>query len=209
MNGLMTRDDRTQQLIQEAKAGDGHAFDRLVEQFRERLESSVRARFAEGGLEELEVEEILQETFVRAFQSIERFKWQEEDSFYRWLSGIAKRVILIAARQYRGKRKTELAREIPVIGTSPSKALRREERLLRLQDAVKCLSGDHREVILLARIDGLTVNEIAEQTNRSPAAVKQLLSRALRKLRQTFGETESLHLPDRKLEVEGGENADR
>ncbi|MBN1459361.1 MAG: sigma-70 family RNA polymerase sigma factor [Armatimonadetes bacterium] len=204
----MTRDDTTQQLTEKAKAGDGRAFDQLVEQFGERLEASVRARLGEGGLEALETEEILQETFVRAFQSIERFEWQEEDSFYRWLSGIAKRVILVAARQYRGKRRTELAREIPAIGTSPSKALRREERLQRLEEAIKCLSGDHREVILLARIDGLTINEIAERMDRSPAAVKQLLSRALRKLREAFGETESLHLPHRKLEVEGGENAD-
>ena len=208
MNGLMTRDDETQRLVQKAKAGNGRAYDQLVDQFRERLAASVRARLGEGGLGRLDVEDILQETFVRAFQSIERFEWQDEDSFYRWLSGIAKRVILIAARQYRGMKGIELARATPERSTSPSQVLRREERLQRLEDSIRCLSGDHREVILLARIDGLTIKEISERMSRSPAAVKQLLSRALRQLRQTFGETESLHLPDRGLKRVRGEDAD-
>ena len=74
MNGLMTRDDETQRLVQKAKAGNGRAYDQLVDQFRERLAASVRARLGEGGLGRLDVEDILQETFVRAFQSIERFE---------------------------------------------------------------------------------------------------------------------------------------
>ena len=56
-------------------------------------------------------------------------------------------------------------------------------------------------------IEGLKIKEIAERMNRSPAAVKQLLSRALVKLKASFGETESLHLPDRELRGEGGEGS--
>ena len=64
---------------------------------------------------------------------------------------------------------------------------------------LKTLSADHREVLLLSRIEGLSIQEVAERMDRSPDAVKKLLSRALNALRAAFGETESLRLPDKRL----------
>jgi DNA-directed RNA polymerase specialized sigma24 family protein len=54
-------------------------------------------------------------------------------------------------------------------------------------------------VIVLARVEELKIREIAERMERSESAVKNLLLRALRELRQNFGDTESLRLPDRSL----------
>ena len=67
------------------------------------------------------------------------------------------------------------------------------------QEALDKLSGDYRKVIYLARVEGLPMKEIATHMGRSPEAVKKLLGRALEKLRERFGETESLHLPDRQV----------
>ena len=77
---------------------------------------------------------------------------------------------------------------------SPSRSLRRRERLDRLQAALDALSPDHRQVIVLARLKGLRMTEIAERMERSPNAVALLLARALAKLRESFGDTESLPL---------------
>ena len=74
----------------------------------------------------------------------------------------------------------------------------------RRRIALDKLSPEHREVIRLARIERLPGAEIARRMNRSPSAVAQLLSRALKKLRERFGDTESLSLPDRTLD-EGAE----
>ena len=63
---------------------------------------------------------------------------------------------------------------------------------------------DYREVIRLSRIAGMKTSDIAEHMGRSSAAVKQLLFRALRRLRESFGDTESLHLPDRRFDSESG-----
>ena len=57
---------------------------------------------------------------------------------------------------------------------SPSRALRRHERLDRLQEALDSLSPDHRQVIVLARLKGLRIKEIAERMDRSPNAVALL-----------------------------------
>jgi RNA polymerase sigma-70 factor (ECF subfamily) len=80
--------------------------------------------------------------------------------------------------------------------------LRREERLQRLEAALRELSPEHREVIVLSRIENLPLAEVAERMERTPVAVSGLLLRALRKLRAAFGETESFALPARGLSGE-------
>ncbi len=82
--------------------------------------------------------------------------------------------------------------------------MQREERFERLEKALDGLSRDHREVIHLCRIEGLPFQEAARRMNRSADAVKMLLSRALEELKGKFGDTQSLHLPDRKLRSKGG-----
>jgi DNA-directed RNA polymerase specialized sigma24 family protein len=54
--------------------------------------------------------------------------------------------------------------DIPGSGESPSKAIRRDERLARLQRAVDDLPAEYGRVIRLARIEGLRIKEIAERT---------------------------------------------
>lgn len=193
-----------QELVQKSQAGDLAAFERLAEMFRDRLEGSVRSRLAHYGLPAAEVEEVVQETFARALQAIERFEWRGEDAFYRWMSGIAHRVILVTARQARRASGEEVPLNRAGKGVSPSRAMSREERFRRLQESIAGLSDDHREVVLLARIEGLTMKEIAARMGKTPGAVRQLLFRALGKLKDVFGDTESLGLPDRRLNGNGG-----
>ena len=61
---------------------------------------------------------------------------------------------------------------------------------------MKVLSPDHRTVLRLSRMEGLSIKEIADQMDRSESAVKNLLQRAIKQLRQSFGDTESLNLGD-------------
>ena len=123
------------------------------------------------------------------------------------MAGIIENVIRTQA-QKRGRGEfLELHQDLPGGRSSPSRHLRREERFERLEDALTRLSPEHREVIVLARIERVRIKEIAKRMQRSPDAVKQLLVRALRKLRETFGDTESLHLPHHR-KVEGDRERD-
>ena len=98
--------------------------------------------------------------------------------------------------------------ELPADDESPGRNLRRQERFDRLSKSVESLSPDYRIVIRLARIEGLKIGEIADRMNRSPSAVRNLLLRAMRELKKSFGETESLSLPDRRLGDEGATSDD-
>ena len=206
---LMTpRKDATDLLVDRARCGDRQAFDELVARQGPHLESVLRARLWRTLQRWADLEDVLQETYLRAWRSIRKFQPGGEDSFFRWLSGIAVKVVLEASSG--SKKEThlpldlEFAREEP----SPSKALQREERFERLRSALDALSPDYREVLALVRLEGLSITETAKRMGRSSNAVSKLLLRALRKLRQTFGDTESLGLPERPLEIWEDEDAD-
>jgi len=206
-----------QELVLAAQTGSREAFDQLVERHRWRLESMLRLRIGALLLQRIELEDVVQETCMQAFQSVGEFQCDDEGSFFRWLRGIAEHVVKNLARYHFGTKKRDARLEVPLLGgvpvngsgadwaaidedekaVSPEDLVRRHERFDRLEAALDMLSPDDREVILLSWIEGLDTREVARRMGRSPNATCMLLLRALRKLRKHFGSTESLHLPHR------------
>lgn len=209
MPALMTprSDDTNHVRLREARSGSREAFDELLIRCRGRLATLVRLRLGARLRERVEVDDVLQEAGLRAFRSIESVPCEDEEAFFRWLASVAERVIVDLARRHRRRPAEALAQEVPASIVSPSRGLRRDERFERLQEALDTLRPGHREVIVLTRIHGLPLREVAERMNRSYAATAQLLSRALNALRSSFGDTESLSLPDRQLQTRGGSDA--
>ena len=203
---LLMEPQEIRALVRKAQQGDRDSFDRLVKGHEHRIEAFIHSRMGAHLKRVYEVGDVLQETLVRAFGSMHRFQWEGEDSFMHWLGGIAEHVILKFASRYEREYKLSIHRDPSGSNVSPSRGLRRQERFDRLQNAVSGLNPDHREVILLARVEGLRIKEIARRMKRSPEATKQLLSRALQALKKSFGDTESLHLPPRTLREEGAED---
>ncbi|HAK97197.1 MAG TPA: hypothetical protein DCM87_19960 [Planctomycetes bacterium] len=207
MHTSMTANDMDA-LLQEARRGDRKAFERLIAAVEPRLDACIAARTGERLKQTLDVEDIKQETLLRAFSGIDGFAGEDEDSLVRWLAGIAEHVILYRRQRADVRGTARIEGDIPAADDTPSRTMRREERFERLKNAIAALSPEHREVIVLARVDRLPGTEIAHRMNRSRTAVAQLLSRALKKLRERFGDTESLSLPDRSLS-EGGSDEQR
>lgn len=200
----------TEDLVRRGREGDPAAFVSLVEQHRSRLQALAHIKMSRKLLQSFGVEDVLQEACLRAFQSFKAFEWRGPNSFYRWISGIVENVIVDFARKMNAKKRAggvvsldgEGAQEgdrLEASGPSPSTLLRREERFERLEKALSQLSEDHREVIYLARIHLLPMKEVARRMGRSVDAVSELLRRALRRLRDNFGDTESFGLPERSL----------
>jgi len=195
----MNRKQVMRDLIERAQRGDRPAFDKLLAGNSGRLRAIALHVLGRGG-QGIDIEDVLQETSLRAFQRIRAFAWQGEDSFLRWLGGIAGNVIREIEKKRRRSPLIAIERDIEGRGIVASRALRREERFSRLQKAFEALSEDHREVIRLARFEGLPLREVARRMQRSPGAVRQLLWRALQALKASFGDTESFHLPERDIE---------
>ncbi len=209
MTVLMEKQQDSQALVSSAQNGDREALERLVSRDRARLRALVASRLTAHVVLGVDVDDVYQETLLRAFTSMSKLEWRGEDSFLRWAGGIAEHVILDLARQRARERKTSLESDVPDSAVSPSHALRRDERFERLQDSLKRLSPEHREVIVLTRVERLNFDEAAKRMGRTPEAVKQLLYRALKQLKAEFGDTESFHLPERSLRRQSGGRHER
>ena len=188
-------------LAQKAQKGDKDALGELFAHYRTRLAALVNSRLNARSVRTVETEDIVQETHLRACQAISRFTWQGEDSFLRWLGGIAEHVIVDAIRRNIRTKTTGLDADLAAGGQTASRQFRRGERFDRLRQAIDMLDPDQRTAIILARLKKLPIKVIAEEMQRSPDAVSQLLIRAARRLKELMGETESLHLPDRSIEL--------
>jgi RNA polymerase sigma-70 factor (ECF subfamily) len=201
------RTRRLEALVKRAQRGDRRAFDELCACYRSKLVRWICSLMSPELRSKIEPEDVLQETLVWAYRVIEKFEWRTEEALERWLFGIARHALLKEASRRNRGREYVIACEPPRDSPTPSRVMRRGDRFDRLQEALDGLSPDHRRVIELARLRGMPVKEIANRMQRSPDAVSQLLSRALKKLKDAFGDTESLGLPARSLEPHGGDDA--
>ena len=213
--------EETERILEEARNGGARAFEKLVTPHLDRLESIIHLRLGKRLRLRVDVEDVLQETLMRAHTSLVRFEWRDQGSFFRWLGAIAEHVVKDLARHHFSSTRGGLDREVrfgaPSDGgglsagerlqapnVSPSRSMRREERLERLEDALEKLSPEHREVILLAHLQGLPTKEVAQRMGRSRPAAAMLLLRATRELKGLFGNTDSLGLEPHGL---GGQNS--
>lgn len=111
-----------------------------------------------------------------------------------WLYAIARHRLVDATKKRRRRTKTELlqgmhADEVGQLealfpARPPAEPLLRE----RLTRALELLSAAQREVIRLLKIEGYSVAEIAQKTDRSPSAVKVTAHRGYKTLRRILGE---------------------
>ena len=125
-----------------------------------------------------------------------RLQWQGEDALFRWLSSIARHVVLEHAAGRKRERPATLDDGLLATDPTQSRVHRRQERFDRLQGALDDLSPEQQKVVYLARIERVPIKEIARRMGRTPNSVSHVLLRALQKLRERFGDTESLGLPD-------------
>jgi len=110
--------------------------------------------------------ELAQETFIRAFQNLPKF--ESRSSFSTWLYRIAAN-IAIDFRRHEGRHailrgeeaENELAR-LPSSQGDSFKAVARSELSVRIQEALQELTPEHRAVILLREVEGLSYDEISE-----------------------------------------------
>jgi RNA polymerase sigma-70 factor (ECF subfamily) len=204
MSISMAREATVADLVRRARDGDRTAFDALAARFREQLLGSIRSHLGASG-RGAEAEDVLGETMLRALAGIGRFEPDDETSFLRWLFGIARNVERELGRRRSSPLSLEAAAAVRSKEPSPSQAARRDERFERLERAIAALPPDYRDVVRLSRLEGLKMKDVAQRLGKSHDSVKHLLARALVLLREHIGDTQSLHLPDRRLDLGEGE----
>jgi RNA polymerase sigma-70 factor (ECF subfamily) len=168
-------------VVRQVQAGDVAAFDRLIAKYRERVYGIVYNMTSNRE----DAADLTQDTFIKAFQSIQRFGGQA--SFFTWLYRIAVNSTLSHLRKTRLRSFFSLerintdepvSREIINALTDKTGADRDtyvRELQEKLNDAMQKLSIKHRTVVTLFEIDGLSHQEIADVMNCSVGTVRSRL----------------------------------
>jgi len=182
-------------IIGRIKQGDEQAFSLLFEKYRPRLAVMIHYRLTFEQRRALGVDDVLQETLMHGFRDFHQFSYQTPGSFLRWLSRIADHVITDLVRS-QGRQKRH-AREVvpfrsesnpngpePVDSMTPSRFLAESERVRTLLQTLDALPEDYRKAILLAKIEGLSTQEVADNLGKSREATALILHRALKRFRQ-------------------------
>lgn len=182
---------RVAALVERARGGDDRAFEGLVTLYQDRIHSYV-ARMLNDPEEAFD---ITQDAFVRAYQSLPRFRGTA--SFQTWLYRIATNLAIDAIR--RGRRRNEgaisldapldtpegsVVRELPDEGRGPEleaagQAVRQEVEAALLQ-----VSPRLRPVLVMYDLQGMSYQEIAQVLGCPLGTVKSRLFNARMQLKE-------------------------
>jgi RNA polymerase sigma-70 factor, ECF subfamily len=181
------------QFLERLRRGDAMAYERLVAE----QTNDVYALLYRLTSDPEEARDLTQETFLRAFQSIERFRG--DASLKTWIYRIAINQARNRWRWWRRRRRdvtvsldaTDENRERPLAATLPSdnspspeqQALDRE-REAQLRDALCGLRRSYREAVILRDVEGFSYEEIAQTLQISIGTVKSRISRGRLELRR-------------------------
>lgn len=196
-------DHKTRCLVALAKEGDHSALAQLCNVYGERVWRIIRLRMGRELRVRLDSMDLVQEALLLALKNLGDFKYKNEGDFLRWLSKIAQNALRgnldkLHAAKRDIRREVRLGNYRPTTGaefggtpgpirtTTPSVIMSRKEDLDKLENAIGELKPEYRNVIVLAKIDGLSYQQIGEKLGTSADAVGHLLSRAMVALTNTF-----------------------
>ncbi|MEW6516295.1 MAG: sigma-70 family RNA polymerase sigma factor [candidate division FCPU426 bacterium] len=172
------------QLIARTLRGDADAYDALVTRYRDRLYALVYHMV----LNAQEAEDLAQETFVKAYRSLGKFR--QESNFYTWLYRIA--VNLVYTQSKKSSRRRTLFTAALEAGepmgvhwpSTPEELAQSEETKEMILKAIHQLDPRFRQVLILKELEGLEVAEVARILSLPEGTVKSRLYRAREDLRR-------------------------
>lgn len=191
-------------LIIEATSGDRAALERLLLDHYDRLAKHIGRKLVGPLVGLISADDILQETFIQAIGDIEQCEARTEQVFFAWLKSVADHRWQDITKGLNRKKRSgdhvqvrrplgdladsmvDLVELISDQGKSPSRRVARNEAVQAIRVGIAGLANDQREAICLHHIEGKSLEDTAAAMGRSPAAVRGLIHRAKRALRNTM-----------------------
>lgn len=177
----------TSVVLAQAREGSREALDELFAACGSRLLAWIRLRLGPRLRASLESQDILQATFLNAFQNVAGFRGSDRRALMAWMAQIAENEIRRQAA-FQGRQKRDVDRQVPLdeevlqlagaVRTASSRLVL-DERLRQLETALERLPEKARKIIVLRRIEELSYPEIGERLGTSPDACRMRFARAM------------------------------
>jgi RNA polymerase sigma-70 factor (ECF subfamily) len=193
-----------EQLLAQARAGQGGALGRLLERYRGYLALLAQVQIGRRLRGKADPADVVQDVFLEATRYFPLFRGHGEPELTAWLRRILATCLAHLVRRYLGTQARDVrleraledeldrssrAFELNLVAeqSTASQQASRREHLVLLADALDRLPADYREVLVLRYLEGLTFPEVAARMERTLDSVEKLWVRALPRLRRAFG----------------------
>jgi RNA polymerase sigma-70 factor (ECF subfamily) len=190
-------------LIERARAGDREALNFLLARYRDRLRRMVEMRLDTRLQARLDASDVVQEAYVEVVERLPEYLRDPKLPLFLWLRLVVGERLLKLHRHHLGTHMRDAGREVSLyrgalpmassaalaaqlLGkhTSPSQAVVRAERILRLQEALNTLDPMDREILALRHFEELTAAEAAWVLGIKESAAAKRYFRALKRLKE-------------------------
>lgn len=179
--GLARLSTEENELIRQALAGHSAAYGQLVQRYQDRLYSAMLHVVGSPD----EAEDVVQDSFVQAYIKLSTF--QGNSRFFTWLYRIAFNNALSRRRRRRTDMSIEQSRETSGgepedRHEAPDEPLLRNERIAIVKAAMKRLTDEHRNILVLREMQDMAYEDIATILEINIGTVRSRLSRARNQL---------------------------
>ena len=192
------------ELVNQIIKGDKKAIRRFYQTYQKRLLNYILTKVKRRK----DAEEILQDTFVSAFDSLPVFHFNS--SLYTWLCAIARHEVADFYR--RQKIKTIVFSRLPFLkkivdrALGPELALQEKEVKEKIYRTFKNLSEGYAQILRLKYIEGKTYAQIAQMLGKTVKAVESKLSRARLAFQKEYGEEAQNLFKENRLVLNSSEH---
>lgn len=187
------RKNEDQELVRRAQAGDQKAFREIVVRYQRRVYT-----IAYGIVRNPDIAmDVVQDAFVKVYRHLGSF--QGNSSFYTWLYRIVVNLCIDKKRRSARAAEVDYNDALSHEGTftsgptlastgidNPFKAAQRKELVEHMDQALETLSDDHREILLLREVDGLSYEELAETLGIAKGTVMSRLFHARKNFQKSL-----------------------
>lgn len=192
-------------ILAQARTGDREAAGALLDRFRPWLRILAQRQISGRIGARLDASDVIQQTCLSAYGSIQQFEGRSEGEFVAWLKRIHEYNLRHVIRDNVYREKRSLSREVALgsdsqvanraagkdlLQSTPSQRILADERAVRLASALTGLPAEQQEAVRLRYLEGLTVGEISERMDRTKSAIGGLLKRGMHKLRDRMKGTD-------------------
>jgi RNA polymerase sigma-70 factor (ECF subfamily) len=181
-------DDR--ELVESARKGDRDAFRVLFERYHRRAYALAFGvlRHQDDALD------VVQDAFIKAHKYLDKF--EGNSSFYTWLYRIVMNLAIDHMRKHRRVKPVELDEQhldgtvgedslLPkILGGNPGRALLDKEIRARIDQALSELSENHRSVLVMRELEGMSYEEMAQAMNCSKGTIMSRLFHARKNMQK-------------------------
>ncbi len=178
-------------LIKKAKSGSDRAFEMIVRHYEKTVYNTIYYRIGDRE----EAYDLSQEVFIKVYRSLDNFRG--DCKFSTWLYKICVNTSLDYIRRVAGKHNESLSifeeadtykGQVTVkdddVQKDPEKFFEKQEIRKVVKEAIFSLTDEHREIVILRDILGLSYEEISEKTSLELGTVKSRINRARQKIKK-------------------------